>query len=146
MAEGLRLKAEGPDDLAFLSAALQDAVMKIGDASYDAKARRFTALVNRFRWEKAGKKGPFERIRAAVSFDDVNAVRSAHVQRSDKEAIASILSIAFDADKEPPSGQLRLLLSGGGEIRLDVGCIEGVLIDMGEPWPTPRKPYHGGRP
>lgn len=143
MADGLRLKAEGPEDLQILSAALQDAVMKIGDVSYDAKARRFTAMVNRFRWEKAGKKGPYERIRAALSFDDVRGVKSTHVRRGDKDAVASILSLAFDPDKEPPSGKLRVVLSGGGEIRLDVECVDAVLLDMGDAWPTPRKPYHG---
>ncbi|HVY03462.1 MAG TPA: DUF2948 family protein, partial [Caulobacterales bacterium] len=55
MSEHLRLRAEGPEDLNAFSAALQDAVLKVGDVSYDPKARRFTALINRFRWESAGK-------------------------------------------------------------------------------------------
>src|SRR5215813_8116866 len=143
MADELRLRAEGPEDLDALSAALQDAVLKIGDVSYDAKARRFTALINRFRWEKAGKKGPYERIRAGLSFESVSGVKSTHVQRTDKEAVASILSLAFDADKEPPSGALRVVLAGGGEIRLAVECIDAVLVDTGPVWKTPRKPFHG---
>jgi hypothetical protein len=143
MPDDLRLKADAPEDLPALSAALQDAVMKIGDASYDPKAKRFTALVNRFRWEKAGKKGPFERVRAALSFDSVSGVKSTHVQRADKEAVASILSLSFDGDKEPPSGILRVVLAGGGEIRLGVECVDAVLIDTGPAWPTPRKPFHG---
>jgi hypothetical protein len=143
MSEHLRLRAEGPEDLNAFSAALQDAVLKVGDVSYDPKARRFTALINRFRWESAGKKGPFHRVRAALSFESVSGVKSAHIRRGDKEAVASILSLAFDADKEPPSGALRVVLAGGGEIRLAVECIDAVLVDTGPAWPTPRKPFHG---
>ena len=142
---GLRLRAETEDDLQTLSAALQDSVFKIGEATYDAKARRFTALVNRFRWEAAGRKGPYQRVRAALSFDSVIAVKSAHVQRGDKEAVAALLDVGFDAEKEPPAGVLHLVLAGGGEIKLDVECIDALLIDIGPTWPTERKPFHGAR-
>jgi hypothetical protein len=143
MTGNLRLKAEGPEDLEVISAALQDAVLQIGDAVYDARSRRFTAVVNRFRWETAGGRGPYERVRAALSFESVTGVRSARVARADSSAVASLLSLAFDADDEPPGGALRLVLAGGGEIRLDIECVDGLLLDMGAPWPTPRKPFHG---
>ena len=63
----LRLKAEDGPGIEVLSAALQDSVVKAGDLNYDGKARRFTALVNRFRWEKAGKPGAFAHI-AEIGF------------------------------------------------------------------------------
>ena len=143
MRGNLRLKAEGPEDLDVISAALQDAVMQIGDATYDARARRFTALVNRFRWETARARGPYERIRSALSFEGVTGVKSAHVARVEKAAVASLLALSFDPDREPPGGALRLVLAGGGEIRLDIECVDGLLVDMGAPWPTPHKPFHG---
>jgi hypothetical protein len=142
MSDALRLKAEDGPGLEVLSAALQDSVLHAGDLSYDARACRFTALVNRFRWEKAGKRGPFERVRAAFAVECVTAVKSAKLSRADKRAVASVLALAFEPDAEPPGGVVRMVLAGGGEIRLDVECVDALLIDMGAPWPTPRKPSH----
>lgn len=142
MSDALRLKAEDGPGLEVLSAALQDSVLQAGDLSYDARARRFTALVNRFRWEKAGTRGPFERVRSAFAVESVTAVHSAKLNRADKRAVASVLSLAFEPDQEPPGGVLRMLLAGGGEIRLNLECVDALLMDMGPPWPTPRKPNH----
>jgi hypothetical protein len=139
---GLRLKAEDAPGLEVLSAALQDSVLKAGDLKYELKARRFTAVVNRFVWEKAEQKGPYERVRAALAFEGVGAVKSTRLNRADKDAIASILTLAFEPAQEPPGGVARIVLAGGGEIRLDVECIDAVLLDMGAPWQTPRKPSH----
>jgi hypothetical protein len=47
----LRLLAQDPEDLAIISAAMQDAVAKVGEISYEAKARRLTEAYNRYRWE-----------------------------------------------------------------------------------------------
>jgi hypothetical protein len=38
-----------------ISAALQDAVAKIGDIRWDASARTLTLACNRFRWEAGGQ-------------------------------------------------------------------------------------------
>ncbi|MGE3302685.1 MAG: DUF2948 family protein [Hyphomonadaceae bacterium] len=142
MSEPLRLRAEEAEDIAVLSAALQDSVLQMGDLVYDAKARRFTATINRFRWESAGANAPFERVRAALAFEGVTGVRSARVRREDKDAVASLLSLAFAPDAEPPGGKVTIVLAGGGEIELSVECVDAVLIDLGAPWPTPRKPSH----
>ena len=44
----LRLLAEDAEDLAIVSAALQDAVGLVGDIAFDAKAQRLTLGLNRF--------------------------------------------------------------------------------------------------
>ena len=51
MATGLplRLLAQDADDLAVISAALQDAVTRIGDIQWEAAAGRLTLAFNRFR-------------------------------------------------------------------------------------------------
>jgi hypothetical protein len=64
----LRLMAEDVADLDIVGAAVQDALVRIGEMSFDKKARRFTIMLNRFRWETAGESGPYERVRAALSF------------------------------------------------------------------------------
>ena len=49
----IRLIALDEEDLAVLSAHVQDAVLKVGDIVYLPKERRFAVAMNRFIWEKA---------------------------------------------------------------------------------------------
>ena len=138
----LKLMAEDAEDLDIIGAAVQDALLRLGDLTFDAKARRFTAMVNRFRWETAEDSGPYERVRAALSFEGVLGVKSRRVRPDAPDALASVLSIGFIPDEEPPGGIVRLMLAGGGEIAIDVECLDAVLVDMGESWRTPRRPDH----
>lgn len=142
MSEGLKLLAEDAADLDIIAAAAQDALLRVRDITFDKKARRFAAFINRFRWETAGDFGPFERIRAALSFEGVLAAKSRNVRHQSPDALAAILSISFLADDEPPGGTLKLLLAGGGEIALQVECLDALLMDVGPAWPTPRRPDH----
>lgn len=137
---GLKLLAEDAADLEIIAAAAQDALVRVGDIFFDPKTRRFSALINRFRWEQ--REGPAERIKAAISFDGVMGVKSRKLRLDAPDALASILQIQFTPDEEPPSGEVRLLLAGDGEILLRVECLDAVLADIGEPWRTPRKPAH----
>jgi hypothetical protein len=81
-------------------------------------------------------------VRAALSFDGVLGVKSRRVRQEPADALASILSVDFKPDGEPPGGTVRVLLAGGGEIALEVECLDAVLIDVGPAWPTPRRPDH----
>jgi hypothetical protein len=134
--------AEDAADLDIIGAAVQDALVRVGDISYDRKARRFTAVISRFRWESARERGPYERVRSALSFDGVLGVRSKRVRQEPADALASILSVDFAPAVEPPGGAVHMLLAGGGEIAIDVECLDAVLIDLGPAWPTPRRPEH----
>ncbi len=139
----LRLLAADADDLGIISAALQDALAKVGDVEFEAGAKRFTLAANRYRWEKG--RGAPERVRSALQFGRVTHVRSKGVVMSDSEAVVSVLAIAFDAsgEAEDPSGVILLRLAGGGEIALKVECIDAVLSDLSEPWAARRAPRHG---
>lgn len=138
----LKLMAEDAADLEIIGAAVQDALLRMGDISVDKKARRFAMLVNRFRWEEVGENGPFERVRAALSFESVLGIKSRKVRLDAKDALASILSVTFVPAEEPPGGVVRLVLAGGGEIELNVECLDALLMDLGEAWRTPRRPDH----
>ncbi|MBL8547427.1 MAG: DUF2948 family protein [Hyphomonadaceae bacterium] len=138
----LRLMAEDTADLEIIGAAAQDALVRVGDINLDKKARRFTMMLNRFRWEAAGETGPYERIRSALSFEGVLSVKSRRVRHDTDEALGSLLSIAFVPEEEPPGGVVRLMLAGGGEIAINVECLDAILIDTGPTWPTPRRPDH----
>ncbi len=139
----LRLLAEDPADLQVISAALQDAVAKIADLSFEPAQRRFTLALNRFRWEARGRAQ--ERVRAAVQFAGVLGVRSRGAPIGDPEAVISILALVFEPageGAEDPSGAVHLQLAGGGDIRLEVECVDAVLADVSEPWAAIRAPRH----
>jgi hypothetical protein len=142
MAEGLKLLAEDAADLDIIAAAAQDALVRMGDVSFDKKARRFTALINRFRWETAGERGPFERVRAALSFESVLNVKTRKLRQEARDALGAVLQLDFRPGEEPPGGVVQVLLAGGGEIALEVECLDALLMDIGPTWPTPRRPDH----
>lgn len=133
----LRLLAEDEGDLGVISAALQDAVAKIGDISYEAKARRLTIALNRFRWEADGR----QRVRSALQLGGVLSLQSRKMRRDRREAVVELLAISFDAGVAP-GGTLTLSFAGGGDLRAEVECIDAVLADVSQPWPTPRAPMH----
>lgn len=142
MSASLKLLAEDAADLEIIAAAAQDALVRVDELSFDAKARRFTAVINRFRWETADAGGPYQRVRAALSFESVLGVKSRKLRREAPDALASILSVSFVPAEEPPGGAVSLTLAGGGEISLDVECVDAVLLDIGPVWNTPRRPDH----
>ncbi|ATQ43534.1 DUF2948 family protein [Caulobacter mirabilis] len=138
-AKPLRLLAEDADDLAVVSAALQDAVAKIGDIAFDAAGRRLTVALNRFRWE-AGEKTR-QRVRTGLQIGGVLGVRSRKLRRDAKGAIVELLSLAFEPG-EAPGGVVVFTFAGGGDLRVEVECLDLILADVSDPWPTPRAPAH----
>jgi hypothetical protein len=135
----LKLLAQDADDLAVVSAALQDAVAKIGDIRWDASARTLTLACNRFRWESGARKG--ERIRSALQLGDVTGVQARKLRRDAKGAVVELLSLAFEPG-EAPGGAVLLTFAGGGDLKVTVDCLDVILADVSEPWSTPRKPGH----
>ena len=136
----LKLLAHDADDLAVISAALQDAVAKIGDIRWDASARTLTLACNRFRWEAGGRKG--ERIRSALQLGDVTGVQARKLRRDAKGAVVELLSVAFEP-AEAPGGAVLLTFAGGGDLKVTVDCLDVILADVSEAWATPRRPGHG---
>jgi len=138
----LKLVALDEEDLAVLSAHVQDAVLKVADLVYLAKERRFVIAMNRFTWEEAGRqKRGYERRRAALTFDRVSSVKTSHIRRDRGEAVLDLLAVKFESG-DAPAGAVHLIFAGGGAVRLEVECIEGRLADLGTAWATPAKPSH----
>lgn len=137
---GLRLRAEDPDDLAVISACLQDALVPVRDLAYDAEDRTFLLVANRFRWEdglrRAVEEGGFARILCGVTFREVAAVSYTGFRRSDDGRILALLAIRYE------DGVVRLEFSGCASIRLEIARIFCQARDLGEPWPTPWQPRH----
>lgn len=143
----LRLKALDADDLAVMAALVQDAVFPASEMKWDAKARRFAFLLNRFRWEDADnarlRKRSFERVQSVLAIEDVIKVQSQGVDKSDPDMVFSLLSIGFKAG-EDGTGRVELTLAGDGVIGLEVEALEVLLRDVTRPYvaPSAKAPSH----
>jgi len=137
MSDLLHLLAEDAEDLAVISAALQDAVAKIGDITVEQRARRVTVAFNRYRWEGHGG----ERVRSALQIGSVLGVQARNLRRGAKSAVVELLSLDF-APGEAPGGTITLSFAGDGDLRIAVECVDAVLADISAPWATPRTPAH----
>ena len=136
----LQLLADDAEDMKVVSAALQDAVCTIGDVHFEKAARRLTVSVNRFRWEAPGGRGG-QRVRAALQLGGVLSLQAKRLRQDAPKAILSLLAVSFEAG-EAPGGVISLAFAGGGELRAEVECIDAVLADVSQPWPTRNRPAH----
>ena len=139
----LRLLAEDADDLNIISAALQDAVAKVGDIRWEQRGRKLTIEFNRFRWE-AGDGKP-ERVRAGLQLGGVMSVKARHLRRDVKGAVVELLALEF-LPGEAPGGVIAFEFAGGGDLRCEVECIDAVMADLSRPWPARKQPTHGSDP
>jgi Protein of unknown function (DUF2948) len=143
----LRLVAQDAEDLKVIAALLQDAVLPVTELKYDARQRRFAALVNRFRWEdrvEAERVGrAYERVRSLLVVEDVRKVQSLGFDRSEKDLVLSLLSMSFEPG-EDGTGRLTLTLAGDGAVALDVEALEVCLDDVTRPYraPSGKVPQH----
>jgi len=143
----VRVIALDSEDLTVIATLVQDAVLALGDMSWQPARRRFAMLVHRFRWEDRQaaemQKRDYERVRSLLVVSDVLKVSSSGIDRRDKDTIVSILDIAF-APGEDGAGTLTLTLAGDGAIALDVECLDVSLTDVTRPYraPSGRAPKH----
>ena len=128
----LRLRADDAEDFRIVAACLQDALVPLGDMTFDAERQEFILVANRFRWETAGG----ERIHCAVHFDGVAAVRRRGIDMRERERILDLLTI--EAEHEA----VVLLFAGDMAIRLEGTRIGCRLRDIGEAWPANGTPRH----
>ena len=148
----LRLRAVDTIDLSVIAAHLQDAVAQVGDMAFKPKERRFAIMFNRFMWEdvqdelgagaKADKDAPYRRVRSVLHFDGVMKVQSQGLRLDRKEAVAEILTLAFEP-KDDVAGTFIITFAGGGAIKLEVEALDAWLSDVSQPWSTKSRPDHG---
>ena len=136
----LKLRAEDAEDLAVVSACLQDALVPVRDLAYVPEDRTFLLVANRFRWENGLSPAPgeaaYERTLCGITFSEVAAVSYNGFRRTEDSRILSLLAI------RPEDGAVHLEFSGGATIRLEVARILCLATDLGEPWPTQWQPRH----
>lgn len=137
----LKLLAMDEEDLAILSAHLQDAVVKQTDMGFLPRTQRFVLLLNRFDWDQKVLANESVRRRSGLHFERVRSVQSRGFQQARREGVLNLLAVTFEP-KEAPSGFVRLTFSGGAEVRLEVECIEASLRDLGPAWGCAHAPHH----
>ena len=128
----LRLRAEDEEDLAVVSACLQDAILRVGDIAYLPDRSRFAFVVNRFRWE--GEAGT--RVHTGVCFDGVRSVKRRGLRPADPDRLLELLAL-----RSVPGG-IEIDFADGVAIRLETGAVRCHVDDLDEPWPTQFRPAH----
>jgi Protein of unknown function (DUF2948) len=123
-----------------ISAALQDAVLKVGDIHWEPQARRLTLELNRFRWEAQEDRS--ERVRAGLQIGCVLSVKARRIRRGAKDAVLELLALRFEPG-EAPGGRVVFEFADGGDLSAEVECLEAVLADVSRAWPAKRAPAHG---
>ena len=141
MTDPLRLAVVDTEDLAVVSAHLQDAEAQLNEMAYLPGTKRFALVVARFDWPKA-LQGRFERCRTGLHFERVLNVARSGIDSTDGGTLNHLLAISF-VPEDPPAGSVLLTFAGGGRIRLTVECLEAELRDLGPRWPVESRPGHG---
>lgn len=141
----LKLHALDKEDLAVMSAHLQDAIMRVQEMTYLPRQQRFAAVLNRFDWLEAergsGERGRYQRRQAALRFDRVMDAKIQNIDRQRNDGIFELLAIQFQPS-DPPGGEVLLIFAGNAAIRLTVECIEAELRDLSAAWRARSKPEH----
>jgi hypothetical protein len=128
---GPRLIALDADDLAVISAHVQDAKVQAADIIWRQAEKRLVVGMNRLDWDQT-LKGETEprRLIAALRFDRVLSCKSRNINLEAPDTVLDLLGIEFHP-AEAPGGSAVLLFNGGGALRLDVECLECELADLG---------------
>ena len=138
MSTKLKLLAETAEDLTVLSAALQDAIVRVGDIHFDQDGRSMVLIASRYCHETDVPK----RVKSGLGLHNVLSVRTQGINRSDPDAFLVLLSVSFTPSDTPPGGKISLIFAGGGEIDIEAECLEARLVDIQNERPTKSIPIH----
>jgi hypothetical protein len=127
----LKLIALDADDLAVISAHVQDARLATADIVWRQAEKRLVLGLHRLDWEQTieGTTEP-RRLIAALRFDRVLACKSRNIDLEDPDSALDLLGIEF-YPADAPGGSAVLMFSHGAVLRLDVECLECELTDLG---------------
>ncbi len=140
--ELLKLVAFDQEDLAVLSAHLQDAVVRTGDLAFLADQHRFVLIARRFEWEAIDSQ-PRRRL-SGLHFERVLRVRTRNIDREQSETVLNLLAITFEPG-EAPSGVATIVFADDKAVQLDLECIEAQMKDLGPVWAAGGRPSHEGQ-
>jgi len=139
----LKLRAIDAEDLAMISAILQDALVELPNLMYRQGEGRFGGYMVRFRHEdRAPPAGAaIRQVKCAMTINGVAAVRHRGVSQTSRAPL-ELLALSTGEEDEP--GHVTLHFAGGGAVRVEVDRLDVRLEDIGEPWSSSLVPAHGG--
>ena len=100
---GLKLRAADAEDLAVISAILQDSLVTVAEMAYLADESRFVLVANRFKWEPQEGAVPAkgERVLTGLCIDGVKSVsRRACSKRTSCNASCRYAKASFTSSTE----------------------------------------------
>ncbi len=137
MMKKLKLRAEDPQDLAIISAILQDARVSLKEMVFDPEAGRFMAAFARYMRELQEDPCSCEGLReipSALTFEKVERVLYRDLDLEDRERELVLLTIATEPGRDHLL-HIHLVFAGGAEIQLRSDAIRCRLEDFGESCP-----------
>ena len=125
-----KLIAFDRDDLAVVSAHVQEASVTAADILWRQDDKRLVVGMRRLEWELvlAGEAAP-GRLVSALRFDRVLSCQSRNIELDAPQAALELLGIEFHPTN-PPGGMVILMFAGGAALRLEVECLECELADL----------------
>ncbi|MFI5016099.1 MAG: DUF2948 family protein [Hyphomicrobiales bacterium] len=125
----LSLAAFDTEDLAVISAHLQDARLTLADVAYLPARLRFVMVFHR----KCREAPPDidGRCHSGMHFERVLSAKNIGFDVTDKSRVLDLLAITFEPTT-PPAGIVMLHFLGGEAIRLEVECLEALMKDLDE--------------
>ena len=151
MGERLKLRCEDKEDVVVLSSLLQDALVPLAELAWLPAEKCFVFVASRFIWSECvdvtlpvGEAGIecYSRRNFGVTVEGVTAVKSRGIDIADKSRILELLAVSAAAKKG--AAAVELVFAGGAGIRIECARIAVHGQDVGEPWPTMRRPHHPG--
>lgn len=159
----MKLKARDRQDLAVISALLQDALVAVRDMTWQPREKRFVLIANRFCWEAAPEPVPaaLDEERPGDTAADarfaetpdrlysrsftglrIERVEQAQLRGLDLKRQRDRFLVLLALTLEENGKALRLTFAEGADIRLKLARISVLMEDLGESWPTQWRPSH----
>lgn len=123
----LKLIALDADDLAVISAHLQDAAVEARDIAWLPGQSRFALACLRQDHVEGGGPRP-----AGLHFDRVLKAERLRMPGPGAARTLTVIGLSFE-ETDAPSGRVTLMFQGGAAIRLTVECVEAAMSDLAEP-------------
>ena len=152
LAGQLRLLARDEDDVAVVSALLQDAIIPGTDMEFNRKIKQFIIVANRFCWEiqpldgltSSDGKPVHERRLCGICIRNVTAVQHYNWPDMRQDALFNLLALRYvDMSKHAGKGVgLQFEFSGGSSLRLLTDEVDITLADLDAGHPTRLQPAH----
>ena len=126
-----KLIALDEDDLAVISAHVQDARVRTGNILWRQGEKRLVIGLERIDLDQEldGKQPSL--LASALRFDRVLSVKSRNVAIDKPDADIDLIGLEF-TETDAPGGKVTLLFSGRGAMQIEVECLECELADLGE--------------